>query len=85
MAAPTERSISENLEVIRSWMGQSANPARQSIMSVMRSVVFIGSPVLVMGFLTYFVTQAAQNGSGDMCSCPDGGVRSSISKQRLAC
>ncbi len=89
MATNTEpavatRSISENLELIRNWINQTSGPPQNpGIMSTIRSVIFVSSPVLVIGFLGYILSQGVQSGSGDFCICPDGGVRSTISKQRL--
>lgn len=79
-----QHSISENLEAIRTWLQQTDVPAqRASIPSIMRSAVFVGSPVLVAGYLGYLLTQSASSSADDHCVCPDGGVRSGISRQRL--
>jgi hypothetical protein len=77
-----EHSISENLETIRGWLRQTEGPGqRPSMMSNMRTVVFVLSPVAVIGFLGYYLTSGGQE---ENCICLDGGIRKGVSRQRLA-
>jgi hypothetical protein len=81
----TERSISENLEIIKNWARQAQQPAQSpGIMSNIRTVIIISFPMMFVLFLGYLLTQSAQSGPEGYCACPDGGVRSTISRHKLA-
>lgn len=83
---PATRSISENLEALKSWMTQADSTASlaTSVMSHAKTCIFIGTPVLFIGGLGYLLTRAATSGTEAHCVCPDGGVRKTMSKRRMA-
>lgn len=78
-----EHSISENLEVIRNWLKNVDQNQRPALMSNVRTIIFVCSPIIVIGFLIYVLASAAQTGA-ENCLCADGGLRKGVSKQRLA-
>lgn len=82
---PVLHSISENLKSMNEWMRQTQAPAeRQSILSIVKTSIFVSSPVVIIAFLGYVMSMAASSGREPYCVCPDGGVRSTVSKRRLA-
>lgn len=81
----TMHSISENLEVLRNFIRTADSPPqRPGIMSTARTLLFVASPVLIIGFLGYVLSNAAGSGSEPFCVCPDGGIRSGVSRRRFA-
>lgn len=82
---PTQHTITENLEVLRNFLRAGERPPSDpGIMSTIRTCVFVGSPVLILGFLSYILCKAAGSSSEPYCVCPDGGVRSNVSRRRMA-
>lgn len=77
-------SISENLKAMNDWMSQTQTPPqRQGVLSLVKTSIFVTSPVVIIAVLGYILSMAANSGKEPYCVCPDGGVRSTVSKHRL--